>query len=460
MTVVALLVMSLVFVAIAAVLTAADAAFSYFPRHDAESLAVARGRSLHLNRILARPVDHMNALRFWRIWFEMAGAVAVALSFVGLADNVWVAGLLATVLMAGVGFVLVGVSPRQWGRLHSAAVVRGTAWLIRFLCWILGPIPGWLVRLGTAVAPGVAHGEDAFVSEEEFLEFVDRASESEMIEDTEAELIHSVFDLGDTLVRSVMVPRTDMVCVEADSSLEAATVLFLRSGYSRMPVIGENTDEILGILYLKDVVARSRDLAEGEEPPTASQVAREVRYVPESKLVGDLLRELQVESTHVAIVIDEYGGTAGLVTLEDLIEEIVGEIVDEYDSATPEVQGLGERQYRVSARLGIDDLGELFDIDLDDDEVDTAGGLLAKYLGRVPIVGSEVEVSGITLRAERLEGRRNRVSHIIVTGPAPDAADESLNFAHYNGTQSRDSRDDESNHDDDHRRRGTAESES
>jgi CBS domain containing-hemolysin-like protein len=191
--------------------------------------------------------------------------------------------------------------------------------------------------------------------------------------------------------------------------------LFLRSGYSRMPVIRENADQILGIVYLKDVAAAVHGLGPAEEPPLVDDLAREVRYVPDSKPVSELLRELQKESTHVAIVIDEYGGTAGLVTLEDLIEEIVGEIVDEYDTESAEAVDLGNGSYRVSARMGIDDLGELFDVELDDDEVDTVGGLLAKTLGRVPIVGSHVEVDGISLRAERLEGRRNRVSHIIAT---------------------------------------------
>jgi CBS domain containing-hemolysin-like protein len=234
-----------------------------------------------------------------------------------------------------------------------------------------------------------------------------------MIEDNEAELIQSVFDFGDTLVRSVMVPRTDILSIDAGSSLHRAMSLFLRSGYSRIPVIGENTDQILGIVYLKDVAAVLHGLAPNEEPPLVEELAREVRYVPDSKSVSDLLRELQKESTHVAIVIDEYGGTAGLVTLEDLIEELVGEIVDEYDTESAEVVDLGDGTYRVSARMSIDDLGELFDLELDDDEVDTVGGLLAKALGRVPIVGSTVEVEGVSLRAERLEGRRNRVSHII-----------------------------------------------
>ncbi|MEK0156851.1 hemolysin family protein [Arthrobacter oryzae] len=415
--------MALVFLSFAALLTAAESAFNFLPRHDAEE-AVLRSNGHALKRILDQPVAHMRSLRFWRIWFEMASAVAVAVLLHSLLDSVWLAGLAATGIMALVGFVIVGVSPRQLGRAHAAGVVRFTAPIIRFLCWILGPVPGWLVAVGSAVAPGARGGDEASFSEEEFRELVDRATESDMIEDNEAELIQSVFDFGDTLVRAVMVPRTDILSIDAGSSLHRAMSLFLRSGYSRIPVIRDNTDQILGIIYLKDVAAALHSLGPDEEPPIVDDLAREVRYVPESKQVSDLLRELQKESTHVAIVIDEYGGTAGLVTLEDLIEEIVGEIVDEYDTESAEAVALGDGSYRVSARMGIDDLGELFDVELDDDEVDTVGGLLAKALGRVPIVGSTVEVDGISLRAERLEGRRNRVSHIIAAPVAMGAVPE------------------------------------
>ncbi|WP_426995852.1 hemolysin family protein [Pseudarthrobacter sp. N5] len=422
MTSLILVCMALLFLSFAALLTAAEAAFNFLPRHDAEE-ALQKSRGNALERILAQPVAHTRALRFWRIWFEMASAVAVAVLFHSLLDNVWLAGLAATGIMAVVGFVIVGVSPRQLGRLHSAAVVHFTAPLVRSLKWVLGPIPGWLVALGSAAAPGAPGGDEAFFSEEEFRELVERASESDMIEDNEAEMIQSVFDFGDTLVRAVMVPRTDILSIDAGSTLRRAMSLFLRSGYSRIPVIGDNTDQILGIVYLKDVAATLHRLGPDEEPPRVEALAREVRYVPESKPVSDLLRELQKESTHVAIVIDEYGGTAGLVTLEDLIEEIVGEIVDEYDTESAEAVELGDGTYRVSARMSIDDLGELFDIELDDDEVDTVGGLLAKALGRVPIVGSTVKVGGVALRAERLEGRRNRVSHIIAAAVPKEDTD-------------------------------------
>ncbi len=404
--------MALVFLSFAAFLTAAESAFNYLSRHDAEA-AILTSRGSALKRIMAQPVAHMRALRFWRIWFDTASAVAVTVLLTSLLDNVWLSGLIATGVMALLGFVIVGVSPRQLGRVHSAGLVRFSAPVIRWLCWVLGPIPGWLVTLGSAVAPGAPADNEAFFSEEEFRELVDRATESDVIEDNEAELIQSVFDFGDTLVRSVMVPRTDILSIDSGSSLHRAMSLFLLSGYSRIPVIGENTDQVLGIVYLKDVASVIHNLGADEVPPVVDELAREVRYVPDSKAVSELLRELQKESTHVAIVIDEYGGTAGLVTLEDLIEEIVGEIVDEYDTESAEAVELGDGSYRVSARMSIEDLGELFDLELEDDEVDTVGGLLAKALGRVPIVGSTVEVHGLRLRADRLEGRRNRVSHII-----------------------------------------------
>ncbi len=414
MTLVALPAMLIAFTAIAALLTAIESALNYFPRHDAESVAAhSRGRSL--TRILEEPMAHLNALRFWRVWFEMAAAVAVALFLVGVLENEWIAGLVATAIMAAVSFILVGTSPRRLGRVHSAALVGRSAWLVHLLYLILGPMPGWFLKLGGAVTKDVSGSEEAFVTEEEFREFVDRASDSDMIEGSEAELIQSVFDLGETMVRAVMVPRMDIRSIEQGASLEEAMDVFLASGFSRVPVIGENSDHILGILYLKDLVATLHRLGENDPRPTVESLARSVRYVPESKAVDELLKELQGESTHVAIVVDEYGGTAGLVTLEDLIEEIVGEIADEYDSVSPDVQGLGHGRFRIRTRMGVDDFGELFGKELDDDEVDTVGGLLAKHLGRIPSPGSTVVVSGIRLVADRMEPARNRVSHVIAS---------------------------------------------
>ncbi|TYC99372.1 HlyC/CorC family transporter [Arthrobacter echini] len=422
MTIWLLALLGLLFTLTAALVTAAEAAFVYLPRQEGVALVEESGRS-SLRRILDAPIAHMHALRFWRVWFEMAGAVAVAILFHDLLDNIWLAGLLATAVMALVGFAIVGISPRQLGRVHAATVVRLTGGPVAVLAAVLGPIPRWLVRVGSSVTPGAARDEAAFFTQEEFRELLSRASDAEMIEDNEAELIHSVFELGDTKVRSVMVPRTDMLTIDSGSTLSEAMPLFLRSGYSRIPVIGESSDDIKGLLYLKDVVADLHGRPASNLSRSVDVVARPARFVPESKAVGDLLRELQRESTHVAIVIDEYGGTAGLVTLEDLIEEIVGEIVDEYDSEVPEQEPLDDAGFRVSARMGIDDLGELFGLDLDDEEVDTVGGLLAKTLGRVPIVGSEVTIDGIGLRAERVEGRRNRVSHVVAYRLPPEESE-------------------------------------
>ncbi|MFI7482282.1 hemolysin family protein [Kocuria sp. M1R5S2] len=413
MTTAVLIVAAFVFLCTAFVLTAAETGLTYLPRAEAEAIA-REERGSAAARVLATPTAHLQALRFWSVWFETASAVAVALAMFHGLDHVWLAGLLATVVMAAVGFVLAGVSPRQVGRSNPAGTVRRTAGLVRVLRTVLGPVPGILVRLGSSVTRNTGRPAPGFLSEEELLEFVDRSTDQDLIEDDEAELLHSVFDLDDTNVRAVMVPRTDMVTIDDDESVDDALNLFFRSGYSRIPVIGESSDDVLGILYQKDVAERVHRSGTGLRLDGLCELAREVRYVPESKKVSELLREMQLESIHVAVVVDEYGGTAGLVTLEDLIEELLGEIVDEYDREKPEVAELAPGRYRVSARLGVEDLGDLFGVDLEDDEVDTVGGLLAKSIGRVPIVGSRATVAGIVLEAVTLEGRRNRVGQLEV----------------------------------------------
>ncbi|HKU11837.1 MAG TPA: hemolysin family protein [Sinomonas sp.] len=422
MTVAVLLAMALAFTALAALLTAVEAALAFLPRHEAEE-RIEEGHAKALATVLATPVPHVRALRFWRIWFETASAVAVAVLMLSWLENIWLAGLAATIVMALIGFLLVGVSPRQLGRRHALAVAAWTAPLTSWLRRILGPIPGWLVSIGSAATGTDPNEEDAIYSTDELREFVERASDSEDFEDAQAELLQSVFELGETLVRAVMVPRTDVIGIEAGSTLRQAMSLFLRSGCSRLPVYVENLDDVRGILYLKDVAARLHEAPEAVVEPVEAHV-REPRFVPESKPVSELLKELQRESTHLAIVVDEYGGVAGLVTLEDLIEELVGEIADEYDEDDVESVEIEPGVYRIQARMSLDDLGELFDEDIEDDEVDTAGGLLAKAIGRVPIVGSTAEVDGIRLTAERLEGRRKRVSHLLARRAVPAGTEE------------------------------------
>jgi CBS domain containing-hemolysin-like protein len=260
---------------------------------------------------------------------------------------------------------------------------------------------------------------------------VDLAEKESLIEDEERRMVHSVFELGDTLVREVMVPRTDLVVIERYKTIRQALTLALRSGFSRIPVTGENEDDIVGIVYLKDL-ARKTHISRDAESELVSTAMRPAAFVPDTKNAGDLLREMQQERNHVAVVIDEYGGTAGIVTIEDILEEIVGEITDEYDRELPPVQELGDDRFRVTARLDIGDLGELYGFEAyDDEDVETVGGLLAKALGRVPIAGASAAVElpdtrELRLTAEAAAGRRNKIVTVLVepVGPAGPPREE------------------------------------
>jgi CBS domain containing-hemolysin-like protein len=400
--------LAVVLSATAGLLTAVEAAYLALPRAGAEEL-IEGGRRPRLASILKAPAQHTRAIRFWRICFQSAGGAAFALAWVSVLRSVWWAGLWATITITIVGFVVVGMSPRRMGRAHAASVVRGTAPLVRGLTFVLGPVPGWLETL---TSPRGGDPDATFFTEDQFKDMVDRASESHAIEDSEADLIHSVVELGDTRVRAVMVPRTDMLTVDHDVTAAKALNLSLRSGFSRIPVIGEDADDVRGVAYLKDLVRCV--VVEKRPDESCSAVARRARFVPESKSASELLQELQREAVHVAVVIDEYGGTAGLVTLEDLLEEIVGEIDDEYDPDRDEVEDLGDGSFVVPADMDIDDMGDLFDLELDDEDVDTVAGLLAKVLGRVPIVGAEAVVAPLHLSALTRSGRRNRLGKVLV----------------------------------------------
>lgn len=231
-------------------------------------------------------------------------------------------------------------------------------------------------------------------------------------EEFEQELLESVEEFGETIVREIMIPRVDMATVEASATLEQAMKVFLTRGYSRLPVIGKNVDDIVGVLYLKDVASlmHKNELAD----KTAASVARTPVFVPESKAVDDLLRQMQVSATHIAIIIDEYGGVAGLATMEDVIEEIVGDIADEYDREVPDIEELEPGLIRVSARCQLFDLGEHFEIELEDEDVDTVGGLVTKELERIPKKGDSVVYSGLEFTVERIEGRRKKLISLLV----------------------------------------------
>jgi len=284
--------------------------------------------------------------------------------------------------------------------------------IIHFLRVLLGPLADALVSIGDRVTPG-RPGTTAFASEEQLLSMVDEAVKNDVLEKDERELIHSIFEFGDTVVREVMVPRIDMVTLEENIDLVEASKIFHTSGYSRIPIVGETTDDVVGILYLRDVSRRGFEKPKDLARLTVRDLARPAVFIPDSKKADDTLRQMQVEHNHLAMVIDEHGGIAGLVTLEDLIEELVGDIADEYDRGAPEVEDLGNKKFVVSARLHVEELGDLFGRELEDDAVDTVGGLLEKYLERIAGVGDVVMVSGLILEAHRSEGRRKRITRVL-----------------------------------------------
>jgi len=367
-----------------------------------------------LATIEADPAQVLSVATFLRVTAESAAAVLLTATMLQELPEQWEGALGAGCIMAAASFVVIGVGPRTLGRQHAAAVGLAVAPLMLGFTRVLGPLARLLVLIGNIVTPGRGFKDGPFASEAELRELVDMAGDNRVIADDEREMIHSVFDFGDTITRSVMVPRTDLVAVEAGTSLRASMSLFLRSGFSRVPVIGDGVDDVLGMLYLKDVTRRLHERPGDGQTELVEAAMRPALFVPDSKPVDDLLRQMQAQAGHIAIVVDEYGGTAGLVTLEDLVEEIIGDIADEYDRDEAEVEALDDGVYRVRARAHIEDVGELFDLDLEDDDVDTVGGLLAKALGKVPLVGSTAEVAGLRLTAERLQGRRNQLATVVV----------------------------------------------
>ncbi|MDQ1529596.1 MAG: magnesium and cobalt exporter, family [Actinomycetota bacterium] len=404
---------AVVLVVFGGLLAAADAALMVLSRTDLVDLASHSRSRRSLLAIAADIGAHVNSLNFTRVVSETTAAVLVSLAFAFSFSDWWWALLASALIMTAVSFVLVGSSPRSVGRAHSHGVMRFSAPVIRAIRVILGPIANALVAIGNRVTPGRPKNA-TFSSEEQLLSMVDEATELDVLDEDDRELIHSVFEFNDTVVREVMVPRTDMITIDGDANLGTAMGLFLSSGVSRIPVLGDDIDEVVGILYLRDVARLEYERSTSSKSTKAAQLARPALFVPESKKADDTLRQMQLESNHLAMVIDEYGGIAGLVTLEDLIEELVGDIADEYDREVPDFEDLGDGKYRVAARMPVDELGDLFGLELEDADVDSVGGLLTKVVGRLPVAGSRAETSGLILIAERTEGRRKRVSTVLV----------------------------------------------
>ncbi|MBW0015518.1 hemolysin family protein [Mycobacterium sp.] len=411
MTGVAQLVGAIALIALGGLFAAIDAAISTVSLARAQELVRdERPGAVSLSKVMTDRPRYTNLMVLLRIVCEITATVLLV---VFLYDNFGMKWALfgAATIMVVTSFVVIGVGPRTLGRQHAYSIALTAALPLRAISWLLMPISRLLVVLGNALTPGRGLRNGPFASEIELREVVDLAQQRGVVAADERRMIQSVFELGDTPAREVMVPRTEMIWIESDKFASQAINLAVRSGHSRIPVIGENVDDIVGVVYLKDLVQQTLLSPSGGRDIKVSQVMRPAVFVPDSKPLDALLREMQRDRNHMALLVDEYGAIAGLVSIEDVLEEIVGEIADEYDeSETAPVEDLGDKRFRVSARLPIEDVGELYGVEFDDDlDVDTVGGLVALELGRVPLPGAEVVSHGLRLRAEGGPDHRGRV---------------------------------------------------
>ena len=432
MSTVPLVVLAVALVVLGGLFAAVDSALNTVSAARAEELAKeGRAGARRLLALLDDRPRYVNLTVLLRILCEIAATVVLVGALLAVLDRTW-ALMVGAAVMVIVDYVVIGVGPRTLGRQHAYPIALAATGPLRILGVLLGPVSRILIAVGNAVTPGRGFRNGPFANEIELRELVDLAQESGVVADEERRMIQSVFDFGDTTAREVMVPRPEMVWIEETKTAGQATSLAVRSGHSRIPVIGENVDDIRGVVYLKDLVKQTYYHRDGGRSVSVADVMRPAVFVPDSKRLDDLLADMQRDRNHMAVLVDEYGGIAGLVTIEDVIEEIVGEIADEYDTGEiPDVEDLGDDTYRVSARLPVEDLGELFDIDIEDDEVDTVGGLLGFELGRVPLPGSEVRTHGLLLRGEGGPDVRGRVrvSTVFVQRVTPEEENTDIDTA-------------------------------
>ena len=419
---------AVVLIPVAGLFAALDAALSTVSVARVEEMAKEnRYGAARLARMLDARPRYINVAVLLHMLSLIGAAVLFTVVFDELIDSRAWALVTAVVVTTVAAYIVAGVGPRTLGRQHAYTLALGASTPLTVTGVVLGPVATLLVGLGNAVTPGGGFRNGPFASEIELLEIVDMARERGVVADDESRMIQSVFELGDTTAREVMTPRTEMVWIESDKTVGQAARLTVKSGYSRIPVVdGDNSDNVVGVVYLRDIVARLDD-PDGRAAPVA-EVMRPAVFVPDAKRIDDLLAEMQRDHNHLAILVDEYGGTAGLVSIEDILEEIVGEIVDEYDTTeVPPVEDLGDGRYRLSARLGLDEVADLFDIEFPDEvseEVETVGGLLALELGRVPLPGARIVTSGLDLRAEGGHDRRGRVKVVTVVATPTETDDD------------------------------------
>jgi putative hemolysin len=389
----------------AAFLAAAETALTNIPRVRAIALVEEDERGAGpLLRLLEHRERTLNPVLLLVLVCHLVAATLVG---VVAERSLGTLGLvLAVVAEVVVFFVFAEAAPKTYALQHPERTAIFVAPIVRVLAGFL-PVrlaTRALIGLSNIVLPGKGRRAGPAVSEEDLLALADVAVEAGEIASDERQFIRSIIDFGDTVVREVMVPRPDMAAVGAATTVAEAMEAAITNGFSRIPAYGEGgIDDVVGIVYAKDLMRAMRD-GLGRTP--VRLLLRPPVFVPETKRVAELLKEMQTRKRHLAIVIDEYGGTAGLVSLEDLLEELVGEIVDEFDVEDPLLEPLPNGDWRVNARMPLDEVNELLHLDLPEGDWDTIGGLVFNALGHVPTEGEAVEIDGHRLRAERVDGRR------------------------------------------------------
>jgi magnesium and cobalt exporter, CNNM family len=375
-----------------------------------------RRGSVQLTRIVENPAPYLNVVLFLTLLFTIGGST-VATSF---AVRRWESAgeIVATIVMTLLLFIFAEVTPKTFAIVRTDSVALFIAPFIAFLGRVLGPVANALLKLANVLMPGKGLREGPYITEQELRASAEMASSEGEIEEEEKELIHSIFEFGDTIAREVMVPRPDIVACEDTCTLRDVQTLMLEHGYSRIPVFHEDLDDVFGVVFAKDVL---KAVYQGKMDMPLADIVRPAHFVPESKKASDLLKEMQQEKFHQALVTDEYGSVTGIVSLEDLLEELVGEITDEYDVEEPEMVELGDGVFRVSGKTSIDDVNEMLGVQLPDEEWDTVGGLVLDIFGKIPDAGEETGFQGLQFRAEEVQGRR--VATVVITRP-PDEPDE------------------------------------
>ena len=415
---VVLLVVIVVLVAAAMLLAVAETAITRMTRSRAAALAETepkRGR--RVQRIVDNLERDLNAVYLSVNIVQTVQAALVGVLAGRLFGPLGVA--IGIVLNVAVLFTLAEAAPKTWALQHTDRAAMLTAPLVELIGRVLRWPARGLIGVANVILPGKGLRKGPFVTEEEILALAEEAAEASVIEESERELIESIIDFGDTVVREIMVPRPDVVSIASDATVTDAVELSIGTGRSRFPVYGESSDDVLGMVYVRDAYEVERTAGGGR---CVSEVARPVLFVPETKRVAELLGEMQARNTHIAVAVDEYGGNAGLVTLEDLLEELVGEIHDEFDIEELEIEPVGDDVFLVNATLNVGELNERLEIGLPEGTWDSVGGLVFGTLGRVPVPGDVVELDGVTITVESVDGRR--VSSVRVTRTGADAAED------------------------------------